>query len=120
MAVVKSIGKRLREGQGDFQPDDPGGKERPVGTATGVLDAKKDWPDKTTIQLDWREVSDIMREVKEKGVVHKDLRWGTTYIEREFKQKFKSKVSFLFVRTCFFLHHWRNLPSRINKTKGKD
>jgi hypothetical protein len=42
---------------------------------------EKDWPDKTTIQLDWNRVSDIMREVKEKGVTHKDLRWGTPYVE---------------------------------------
>jgi hypothetical protein len=43
---------------------------------------ERDWPDKTTLQLDWNQVSDIMREVKEKGVVHKDLRWGTPYIEK--------------------------------------
>jgi hypothetical protein len=43
---------------------------------------EKDWPDKTTLQLDWNQVSDIMREVKEKGTVHKDLRWGTPYIEK--------------------------------------
>jgi hypothetical protein len=27
-------------------------------------------------------VSDIMREVKEKGVMRKDPRWGTPYIEK--------------------------------------
>jgi hypothetical protein len=43
---------------------------------------ERDWPDKTTLQLDWNQVSDIMREVKEKGVVQKDLRWGTPYIEK--------------------------------------
>jgi hypothetical protein len=43
---------------------------------------EKDWPDKTTFQLDWNQVSDIIREVKEKGTVHKDLRWGTPYIEK--------------------------------------
>jgi hypothetical protein len=42
----------------------------------------RDWPDKTAFQLDWNQVSDIMREVKEKGVVRKDLQWGTPYIER--------------------------------------
>jgi uncharacterized protein YceK len=41
------------------------------------------WPD-TVITLDWNQISDVMREVKEKGVVHKDLRWGTSYIEKEF------------------------------------
>ena len=39
------------------------------------------WPDNATLQLDWNQVSDIMRAVKEKGTVHKDLRWGTPYIE---------------------------------------
>ena len=45
---------------------------------------EKDWPDKTKLQLDWNQVSDVMREVKEKGTVHKDLRWGTPYIGKEF------------------------------------
>jgi hypothetical protein len=41
-----------------------------------------DWPDTSTLQLNWKQVSDIMREVQEKGAVRKDLRWGTPYIER--------------------------------------
>ena len=40
------------------------------------------WPDNSTLQLNWNQVSDIMRTVKEKGTVHKDLRWGTPYIEK--------------------------------------
>jgi len=43
---------------------------------------ESDWPDKSMLQLDWKQVSDIMREVQEKGTVHKDLRWGTAYIEK--------------------------------------
>jgi hypothetical protein len=46
---------------------------------------EKDWPDTSTLQLDWNQVSDIMREVKEIGAVCKDLRWGTGYIEKEFQ-----------------------------------
>jgi hypothetical protein len=42
----------------------------------------KDWPDKTTLQLDWSQVSDLMLEVKTKGAIHKDLRWGTLYIAK--------------------------------------
>jgi len=42
------------------------------------------WPD-TVITLDWNQISDVMREVKEKGIERKDLRWGTRYIEKEFK-----------------------------------
>ena len=41
-----------------------------------------DWPDKSAILLDWNQVAEIMREVKEKGTLHKDLRWGTRYIEK--------------------------------------
>ena len=41
---------------------------------------EKDWPDASTLQLDWNQVSDLMREVKEKGTEHKDLRWGTPYV----------------------------------------
>jgi len=41
-----------------------------------------DWPDKSTILLGWDQVTAIMREVHAKGAVHKDLRWGTPYIER--------------------------------------
>ncbi len=43
---------------------------------------ERDWPDKTTVQLDWNEVFDIMRAIAEKGALHKDLRWGTPYIEK--------------------------------------
>jgi hypothetical protein len=42
------------------------------------------WPG-VDIRLRWDQVSDIMREVKEKGVVRKDRVWGTSYIEKEFK-----------------------------------
>jgi len=38
------------------------------------------WPDNATLQLDWNQVSDIMRTVEDKGTVHKDLRWGTPYV----------------------------------------
>jgi hypothetical protein len=43
---------------------------------------EKDWPDKTTFQLDWKQMSDIMREVKGKGALRTDPRWGTPYIEK--------------------------------------
>ena len=36
-------------------------------------------------KLTWPQISDIMREVKEKGAVRKDRVWGTSYIEKEFK-----------------------------------
>jgi hypothetical protein len=42
---------------------------------------QNDWPDNAMLQLDWNQVSEIMRTVKEKGTVRKDLRWGASYIE---------------------------------------
>jgi hypothetical protein len=39
------------------------------------------WPDNSLLQLDWNQVAEIMRTVKTKGTMHKDLRWGTPYIE---------------------------------------
>ncbi len=48
-----------------------------------------DWPD-LNIHMDWNQISDIMREVKEKGVERKDPVWGTSYIEKEFKPETKS------------------------------
>ena len=45
---------------------------------------EKDWPDQSDLQLDWNQVSDILRAVKTKGVVEKDLRWHTPYIGEKF------------------------------------
>jgi hypothetical protein len=44
----------------------------------------KDWPDKSELQLDWNQVAEIMRAVKTKGVLEKDLRWQTPYIGEKF------------------------------------
>jgi hypothetical protein len=38
-----------------------------------------------TVTMDWNQIADVMREVKEKGVVKKDRVWGTSYIEKEYK-----------------------------------
>jgi hypothetical protein len=43
------------------------------------------------IRMDWNQISDVMREVKEKGVVRKDRVWGTSYIEKEFKPETTNK-----------------------------
>jgi uncharacterized protein YceK len=55
----------------------------------GVM-RQPDFPE-LTISLNWDQIVDIMREVKEKGVVRKDLRWGTSYIEKEFKPETTDK-----------------------------
>jgi len=44
----------------------------------------KDWPDKSDLQLDWNQVSEIMHAVKTKGLLQKDLRWQTPYIGERF------------------------------------
>jgi hypothetical protein len=38
------------------------------------------WPNYSTLQLDWNQVSEIVNTVKAKGTMHKDLRWGTPFI----------------------------------------
>jgi hypothetical protein len=43
---------------------------------------ERNWPDKTTVQLDWNQVSDIMRKMTDQGALHSDPRWGTPYIEK--------------------------------------
>ena len=38
------------------------------------------WPDNSTLQLDWNQITQIMRTVQVKGTTHKDPRWGTPYL----------------------------------------
>jgi hypothetical protein len=38
------------------------------------------------IDSDWNQLADIMREVKEKGIVRTDPVWGTAYAEKRFEQ----------------------------------
>jgi hypothetical protein len=49
-----------------------------------------DWPT-VVVLMDWNQISDVMREVREKGVVRKDRVWGTSYIEKEFKPETTAK-----------------------------
>lgn len=44
------------------------------------LGDEKDWPDQSTLQLDWNQVAEILRAVKTKGVEEKDLHWHSPYI----------------------------------------
>ena len=60
----------------------PEGKQGGLELQLEFWTEETDWPDKTTVQLDWSQVSDIMREVKGKGTLRKDLRWGMPYIEK--------------------------------------
>jgi hypothetical protein len=44
----------------------------------------KDWPDKSVLTLTWNQVAEIIRAVKTKGVVQKDLRWHSSYVGEKF------------------------------------
>lgn len=43
-----------------------------------------DWPDQGSLQLDWRQVDEIMLRVKSKGVVEQDLRWHSAFIGEQY------------------------------------
>ncbi len=78
----KVTGKDFAKALDRFSMVHPQGKQSGLELQLVFWTQEKDWPDKTTVELDWSQVSNIMREVKEKGAVHKDLRWGTPYIEK--------------------------------------
>jgi hypothetical protein len=78
----KASGKDLAKAMEIFSLATPAEKNGQLELQLEFWTEEKDWPDKTTVQLDWDQVSDIMRAVKEKGAVQKDLRWGTPYIEK--------------------------------------
>jgi len=81
----KTTGKDFAKAVQRFSLATPAEKNGQLELQLEFWTEEKDWPDTSTLQLDWNQVSDIMREVKEKGVVRKDLRWGTSYIEKEFQ-----------------------------------
>lgn len=39
-----------------------------------------DWPDQSSLQLDWSQLDQVIQTVKAKGIEQKDLRWKTPYI----------------------------------------
>lgn len=45
---------------------------------------REDWPDDGVLQLSWDQVGEIMRAVKTKGVVEKDLRWHSQYVGEKY------------------------------------
>jgi hypothetical protein len=51
---------------------------------TELAAARDDWPDQGLLLLSWPQVDEIMRAVKTKGTVQKDLRWHTEYIGERF------------------------------------
>ena len=53
-------------------------------TKPELASVREEWPDQGSLQLDWRQVEEIIRAVKTKGIVQKDLRWHTEYIGEKF------------------------------------
>jgi len=78
----KVTGKDFAKALDRFSMVYPQGKQSGLELQLEFWTQEKDWPEKTTVELDWSQVSNIMREVKEKGTMRKDLRWGTPYIEK--------------------------------------
>jgi hypothetical protein len=39
------------------------------------------WPDNSKLDLDWNQISEIMRTVQAKGTKHTDPRWDTPFID---------------------------------------
>ncbi len=50
---------------------------------SGSYMSDEDWPETGELQLDWSEVLKIMHSVQVKGMLEKDLRWHTPYIETD-------------------------------------
>lgn len=43
-------------------------------------EGETDWPDRAVLTLEWNQVTDILRAVKQRGGVKKDARWRTPFI----------------------------------------
>ena len=78
----KATGKDFAKALDRFSMATPAEKNGQLELQLEFWTEEKDWPDKTTLQLNWNQVSDIMRDVKEKGALHQDPRWNTPYIEK--------------------------------------
>ena len=79
----KASGKDFAQTVQQFSLASPVEKDGQLELHLVFVSYDRDWPD-TVIQLDWNHVSEILREVQAKGMVHKDARWGTPYLEKEF------------------------------------
>jgi hypothetical protein len=78
----KAWGKDFAQAQQLFTLATPGEKDGRLELKLEFWTQAKNWPDTTTLQLEWGEVSAIMNETKAKGTVHKDLHWGTPYVAK--------------------------------------
>jgi hypothetical protein len=78
----KASGKDSAKALDRFSMVTPAEKNGQLELQLEFFTEERDWPDKAAFKLGWDQVSDIMREVKAKGTLHKDLHWGTSYIEK--------------------------------------
>jgi len=78
----KMWGKDFSQARQLFTLATPGEKNGRLELELQFWTDAKDWPDKTTVQLEWSEVSNIMNEMKAAGTVHKDLHWDAPYLAR--------------------------------------
>jgi hypothetical protein len=78
----KAWGKDFAKAQQRFSLAMPGEKDGRLDLQLEFWTDEKGWPDKTALQLDWNEVSDIMSEAQARGTRREDLRWGTPYIAK--------------------------------------
>jgi hypothetical protein len=76
----KASGKDFAKAEQQFNQAIPTGTNNQLDLQLEFWMGGNGWPDNATLQLDWNQVSDIMRAVKENGTRRKDLRWGTPYI----------------------------------------
>jgi hypothetical protein len=80
----KAAGKDFAKALDQFSLVTPAAKNGGLELQLEFYSEDKDWPDQSLLQLDWNQVSEMMRAVKKKGVVEKDLRWHTPFIGERF------------------------------------
>ena len=78
----KAWGKNYENAQQRFSLVTPGEKDGRLELQLDFWTDEKNWPDKTALQLDWDEVTNIMSDVRANGKRQKDLRWNTPYVAK--------------------------------------
>jgi hypothetical protein len=82
----RDFGSALQKYAAVSPAEDSGGVEvRLQFWANSVFgETHQDWPDTSSLHLDWSQIDEIMRAVKAKGTVQKDLRLHTEFIGEKF------------------------------------
>jgi hypothetical protein len=83
---AKAAGKNFKQARDRFTMVTPNEKDGRVELSLEFSTGDKwaanpvDWPEQSTLSLDWAQVWEMMRAVKAAGVQKNDLRWHTAYI----------------------------------------